>query len=84
MSDILDKLRYLANLERGTIFPPPLWADDPDWQNGTWDVGIRKLMHEAIAEIERLRAISDAIDLLGAENKSFREIKQEIKNGPSV
>ena len=81
MSDILERLRYLAKLERGTPFPPPLWADDPDWKDNNWDIGIRKILHEAIAEIETLRA-----DVIFLKNigQSFRDIKQEINNGPSV
>ncbi len=77
MTDLVEKLRYMASLERGTPFPPPLWADDPDWQVGSWDTGIKKLLHEAIKEIEQLRAVAGVVDAM----YSFREIKQEIRNG---
>ncbi len=40
----------------------------------------RKVALAAIKEIEQLRAIAGVVDAL----YSFREMKQEIKNGPSV
>jgi len=50
--DICERLRAIADLERGS--PIPEWLYD-GWEAGGWDVGMSKLLNEAIDEISNLR-----------------------------
>lgn len=79
MTDIVERLSQIANLKRGEMLPP----DTPGFGIGEWDVGMRALCNDAIAEIVRLRtALEQARAVSGlasAGGQSFADIKQHLR-----
>lgn len=56
MTDITDRLRLIANMKRGDMFPPAGIDNPEDWQTDGWNVGMSALLREARDEILVLRA----------------------------
>jgi len=52
--DICERLQAIADLKAGASIPEWLY-DEGGWEVGGWNVGMSKLLREAIAEIKRLR-----------------------------
>ena len=79
MTDIVERLNQIASLKRGEMLPP----DTPGFGIGEWDIGMRALCTDPIAEIMRLRTelanLQAVSGLATAAGQSLADIKKETR-----